>query len=514
VTGQRVVVIGGGLAGISAAIKLREAGAEVTVLEARPWLGGATCSFSRGDLTIDNGQHVFLKCCTAYQEFLARLGMTGSVSMQERFDVTVLTPGKQARLRRSSLPAPLHLAGALARYKLLTPVERLKVGRAALGMRRANPASPRLDEQRLGDWLGSRWQGERARRRLWDLFVISALNIDGDEASTALAATVIKTGLLGRKNAADIGISAIPLGDLHGKAGGALLARLGADVRVGVKAVSIEQAPGGGFRVRAVASGDDADRRLSAHAAGTGAAAEGAQEADGAEETAGAAGAEDGADEPSGSAGGLLTADAVVLAVPAGVAARLAPAGLGGGPPAWEQLGVSPIVNVHVHYDRRVTRLPFAAALDSPVQWVFDKTRAAGATTGQYLAVSLSAADSYVDVPAARLREQFLPALQQLFPAAADASVLDFFVTRERRATFRQVPGSGRLRPEAGTSVPGFALAGAWTDTGWPDTMEGAVRSGQNAAEHIIAGLAALTPGNEMLTERIKASEIAARASS
>jgi squalene-associated FAD-dependent desaturase len=474
VTGRQVVVVGGGLAGISAAIGLREAGAAVTLLEARPWLGGATCSFSRGDLTIDNGQHVFLRCCTAYQELLARLGMTGSVSMQERFDVTVLTPDRQARLRRSSLPAPLHLAGALARYGLLTPTERLRVGRAAIGMRFANPANPRLDDQRLGDWLGSRWQGERARRRLWDLFVISALNIAGDEAATSLAATVIKTGLLGRKDAADIGISAIPLGDLHGKAAAGLLARLGADVRLSTKATSIEPAGiepgrGGGFRVRASAGGDAAE---------------------------------------------VLTADAVVLAVPAWVATKLAPAGQEAAAGQWAQIDSAPIVNVHVHYDRRVTRLPFAAALDSPVQWVFDKTRAAGATTGQYLAVSLSAADDYVDVPAARLREQFLPALEQLFPAAADASVLDFFVTRERRATFRQVPGSGRLRPGASTSVPGFALAGAWTDTGWPDTMEGAVRSGQNAAEHIIRELAALAPAKEMTSQRIKASEIAARATS
>jgi len=494
VTGRHVVVIGGGLAGISAAIQLREAGVAVTLLEARPWLGGATCSFSRGDLVIDNGQHVFLRCCTAYQELLARLGMTGSVSMQERFDVTVLTPGRQARLRRSSLPAPLHLTGALARYGLLTPVERLKVGRAALGMRFADPASPRLDEQRLGDWLGSRWQGERARRRLWDLFIISALNIDGDEASTGLAATVIKTALLGRKDAADIGISSIPLGDLHGKAAARLLSRLGTDVRLGVKAVSIEPAPDGAFRVRAVSAGDDADRRLVPGNAQTASSAAG----------------------PASAAApdGLLTADAVVLAVPAWVATKLAPAALRSVGAQWAELGVSPIVNVHVHYDRRVTRLPFAVALESPVQWVFDKTRAAGVTTGQYLAVSLSAADSYVDVPAARLREQFLPALEQLFPAAADASVLDFFVTRERRATFRQVPGSGRLRPGAATSVPGLALAGAWTDTGWPDTMEGAVRSGRNAAERIIAGLAALPPAQEMLTERIKDSEIAARASS
>jgi uncharacterized protein with NAD-binding domain and iron-sulfur cluster len=210
----------------------------------------------------------------------------------------------------------------------------------------------------------------------------------------------------------------------------------------------------------------------------------------------------------------VLAADAVVLAVPAWGAARLAPAQEAAAAARWAQIDVSPIVNVHVIYDRRVTRLPFMAALESPVQWVFDKTRAAGVQTGQYLAVSLSAADDFVDVPAARLREQFLPALEQLFPAAADAAVLDFFVTRERRATFRQVPGTSRLRPAAGTSVPGLALAGAWTETGWPDTMEGAVRSGQNAAEHIVGELAAGLPGEQMLAQRIKDGEIAARASS
>jgi squalene-associated FAD-dependent desaturase len=481
-TGRHVVVIGGGLAGITAAIRLREAGAAVTLLEARPWLGGATCSFSRGEKVIDNGQHVFLRCCTEYQGLLARLGMTGSVSMQERFDVTVLTPGGRARLRRSSLPAPLHMTGALARYGLLTPGERLKVARAALGLRFANPASPRLDSQRLGDWLGARWQGERSRRRLWDLFIISALNISGDDASVGLAATVIKTALLGRKDAADIGMAAIPLGDLHGQAAVRLLTRLGADVRLASKAAAIEEA-GPGRAGPAPAGGPGAGRFRVPVVSG---------------------GGEDGA----------LSADAVVLAVPAAAAARLVPPSLASSAAQWGELGVSPIVNVHVHYDRRVTRLPFAAALDSPVQWVFDKTRAAGVTTGQYLAVSQSAADNYVDVPAARLREEFLPALAQLFPAAADARVLDFFVTRERRATFRQGPGTGRLRPGAGTVVPGLALAGAWTETGWPDTMEGAVRSGQNAAEHIMSGLAALGPVQPAPDQRVKSGVIAAGASS
>src|SRR5271166_3607257 len=149
-TGQ-VVVVGGGLAGITAAIALRDAGVGVTVLESRPRLGGAASSYARGPMTIDNGQHVFLRCCTSYQELLARLGMTGSVAIQDRFDVTVLSQAGPARLRRTALPSPLHLAGALARYRLLSLPERAGVARAALGFRFADPASPALDQERLGD---------------------------------------------------------------------------------------------------------------------------------------------------------------------------------------------------------------------------------------------------------------------------------------------------------------------------------------------------------------------------
>jgi uncharacterized protein with NAD-binding domain and iron-sulfur cluster len=139
---------------------------------------------------------------------------------------------------------------------------------------------------------------------------------------------------------------------------------------------------------------------------------------------------------------------------------------------------------VHVIYDRPVMDQPFVAVIDSPVQWVFDRTRISGMDRPghQYLAISLSAADEYADTPVAQLQEQFVPALAELFPAARDATVAEFFVTRERRATFRQAPGSGALRPKAATRLPGLVLAGAWTDTGWPDTMEGAVRSGLSAA--------------------------------
>jgi squalene-associated FAD-dependent desaturase len=452
---RHVVVVGGGLAGITAAIALREAGARVTLLEARPRLGGATCSFTRDGLVIDNGQHVFLGCCSAYRELLARLGMTGAVSVQDRFDVTVLSPGGRARLRRTRLPGPLHMGQALAGYSFLTPGERLRVIRAALAMMRLDPARPGLDNERLGDWLAARGQGERARRVLWDLFTVSALNVAGDDASMALAATVVKTALLGAKNAADIGVPAIPLGDLHGQAGAELLQRLGAEVRIGAKVAEITATSGGGLRVWLA--------------------------------------------ERGGSAAPEIHADGVVLAVPPDVAARLVPAaavagGVGPGPDRWRELGASPIVNVHVIYDRRVTSLPFAAAVDSPVQWVFDRTRSSGLQAGQYLAVSLSAADDLVDVPAARLRERFVPALEDLFPAARDARITDFFVTRERRATFRQVPGCAALRPGAATALPGLVIAGAWTDTGWPDTMEGAVRSGLNAARELRQGLAEASP--------------------
>jgi squalene-associated FAD-dependent desaturase len=462
----KVAVIGGGLAGITAAIALAESGADVTLLEARPRLGGATCSFSRDGLTVDTGQHVFLGCCTAYRGLLARLGMTEHTTLQDRFDVTVLAPGangrpRQARLRRTALPGPLHMLPALGRYPFLSFAERASVARPALAMRFVDPADPAADTQRFGDWLARRGQSERTRRALWDLFSVSALNIAGDDASLALAAVVVKTGLLGKNNAADIGVPALPLGELHGDAGATLLAKLGARVSLNAKVSAIEHgalepADGGGYRVRL------------------------------------------GEDE--------LAVDAVVLAVPHEKAAPLIPAGalrertVAG----WAGLGASPIVNVHVIYDRPVMDLPFVAAIDSPVQWVFDRTRISGLSASnhgasnhgrsgqQYLAISLSAADQYADTPVAELQEQFLPALAELFPAARDARVTEFFVTRERRATFRQAPGSGALRPKAATAWPGLVLAGAWTDTGWPDTMEGAVRSGLAAAAELKASLSTI----------------------
>ncbi|MBP2704029.1 FAD-dependent oxidoreductase [Microbispora sp. RL4-1S] len=424
-----VAVVGGGLAGIAAALALGEAGVPVTLYEARPRLGGATCSFDRGGLVADNGQHVFLRCCTAYLGLLRRLGTADRVLLQDRFDVRVLTPeGRRGRLRRARLPGPLHLLPTLAAYSLMSPADRAGAMWAALAMRRLDPGDPALDGIRLGDWLAAHGQRAAARDALWDLFAVAALNIGADEASLGPAAMVFTTALFGRADAADIGVPAAPLGELHGSAALAAIEKAGGRVALSAK-------------VQAVGPG------------------------------------------PSVIVDGTrVAASAVVVATPHQQAARLVPVEAAPDRDRWRGLGASPIVNVHVVFDRPVMCSPFAAVAGSPVQWIFDRSAPGGLTRGQYLAVSVSAAGRWIDVPTAEVRDVFLPELARLLPAARGAQVRDFFVTRERRATFRQGPGSGALRPGPATRWPWLHLAGAWTDTGWPDTMEGAVRSGLEAA--------------------------------
>ncbi|HEX4832067.1 MAG TPA: hydroxysqualene dehydroxylase HpnE [Trebonia sp.] len=464
---MRAVVVGGGLAGITAALALAGQGAEVTLLEAKPRLGGATMSFDRDGLTVDTGQHVFLRCCTHYRGLLDRLGIAGRAPLQARFDVTVLSPADgsgrpPSRLRRNRLPAPLHLLPTLLSYRQLSLAERARVGQAALALRGVDPDDPATDQVRFGDWLARHGQDERTRRVLWDLFSVASINVPGDDASLAIAAKVVRTGLLGDAGAADIGVPALPLGELHGDAATRKLAELGATVRLGTKVAAIE--PGG---------------------AGEGAAGDGARFT---------IRLGRGRDED-------IAADAVVLAVPHEAAARLIPPGALPAPvvAGWAGLGYAPIVNVHVIYDREVMEVPLAAGVDSPVQWVFDRTAISGLSrrdpTAQYLAISLSAADDYVDRSVASLREEFVPALAALLPAARAATVTEFFVTRERHATFRGVAGTARLRPAAATGLPGLVLAGSWTATGWPDTMEGAVRSGLSAVVALRTGMRVTAAG-------------------
>lgn len=445
----RVVVVGGGLAGLTAATRLVQRGHDVTLVEARARLGGATFSFDRDGLAVDNGQHVLLRCYTEYRALLDDFGVGDRIALQDRFHVPVLMrDGRRSRLRRTNLPAPLHLAATLAGYRLLSASDRARVMFAAAMLRTLDPNDPKLDDRSFAEWLTAHGQRQQAIDALWNLITVAALNTDAEHASLALCAMVFRTALLERADAADIGVPLLPLGELHGEAALRYLSGHGARVLLHTPVRKIRLA-GHGFDVTL---DDD-----------------------------------------------TINADAVVIAAPPDATAALVPDGALAAPQRLRELGGAPIVNVHAVYDRPVTDESFTAVVGSPVQWVFDRSEIAGLTSGQYLAVSLSAAQQWIDAPTARLRAEFLPELARLFPAAATAEVSRFFVTRERRATFRQAPGSARLRPAARTAVPGCVLAGAWTATGWPDTMEGAVRSGNEAARLVAARLAdssALSIGN------------------
>jgi squalene-associated FAD-dependent desaturase len=439
-TSKRVAIVGGGLAGITAALDCAAAGADVTVLEVRPRLGGAAYSFDRDGLRLDNGQHVFLRCCTSYLALLDRLGSRALTTMQRRLDIPVLAPGgRVARLRRNRLPAPLHLGGALARYSHLSPADRARAIRAALALRRLDPEDPALDQRSFGAWLAEHGQRPAAVEALWDLIARPTLNVTADEASLAQAAQVFRTGLLTSAGAGDVGWARAPLGDVHDGPARRALAAAGADVRLRWRAE------------RVVATGDTWSVE---------------------------------------SAGERVAADAVIVAVPHDRLDGLLPAGALAAPERLDDLGTSPIINLHVAYDRRVMELPFAAAVRSPVQFVFDRTESSGLQRGQLLAISLSAADEDMQRRPEELRTRYLPALAELFPAARSASVEQFVVTREHAATFRAAPGAIALRPAARTRLAGVALAGAHTTTGWPATMEGAVRSGHTAANEVLSVLA------------------------
>ncbi|MGH2915873.1 MAG: hydroxysqualene dehydroxylase HpnE, partial [Solirubrobacteraceae bacterium] len=439
--GRRVAIVGGGLAGITAALDCAAGGAQVTLLEARPRLGGAAYSVQRGGLTVDNGQHVFLRCCTAYRGLLERVGAVDGVTLQRRLAIPVLAPGRApVWLRRSGLPAPAHLARSLLGYRLLRIGDRIAAARALSALRAVDPDDPATDQIGFGEWLTQHGQSAEAIDRLWALIVRPTLNLVPADASLAQAAQVFQTGLLSEASAGDIGWARVPLSQLHDVATRRALSRAGVEVALRTRAEAIGAGHDGGFEI-------EVSGRPTVHA------------------------------------------DVVIVAVPHDRVARLI-AGCARPCSKLELLGRSPIVNLHVVYDRAVAELAFAAAVDSPVQWVFDRTAGSGLELGQYLAVTLSAAESESTMTVDELRDRFVPALAELFPAARAASVELFFVTREHAATFRAAPGARALRPGPRTEMPGLLLAGAWSDTGWPATMEGAVRSGTAAANEALTALA------------------------
>jgi squalene-associated FAD-dependent desaturase len=429
------VVVGGGLAGIAAALRLADAGRQVVLLESRPRLGGAAFSFRRGELSIDNGQHVFLRCCDSYRWLLQRIGAEDQIVLQRRLDIPVLRgDGRSARLRRlPGVPAPAHLSATLLRYSLLSRSDRLRAVRGALALRRLDPRDPELDRRRLGDFLRQHGQNTETINALWAIIATATLNLGPDDASLALAAKVFRTGLLDNAAAADVGYAAVPLGEIHSVAARRALDAAGVEVLLG-------------HRVQSIAPG------ATVHAQGR-------------------------------SGLRVWDTDMVILAIPPQAALTSTPGLAQTGAARAAGLGAAPIVNVHVVYDRTVTDLPFAAAVDSPVQWFFDRTAPSGLRHGQYLAITVSAADALVDVASQTLVRRFVAGLSHLLPDAARAEVIDAFVTRERRATFRQAAGTAVMRPGCRSGLAGIWLAGSWTATGWPDTMEGAVRSAITAAD-------------------------------
>ena len=433
-TRRHVAIVGGGLAGLAAGIEAADRGAAVTLLERRHRLGGATWSFQRRGIWFDNGQHVFMRCCTAYRRFLERIGSAASTSMQRSLHVPVLAPGGPVgAIQRLRGPAPLHLAVPLLAYPHLSFRRRLAALRVGVALQRLDPDDPALDDVSFGDWLSEHGQDADTVKAFWNLIVLPTVNATAADASLKLAAKVFVTGLLTEPDAADIGWSRVPLSTLHGDAARRALEAVGGDVRTRAQVTGVSVG---------------ADNRLEVRVDGE-----------------------------------VLVVDSAVVAVPHDALGSVLPPGSVHSQHRLSDLGISPIVNIHLVFDRTVTDLAFFASVDTDAQFVFDRTESAGINDSrQCLAVSLSAAEAYIGRPSADLVAHFTAELRRLLPAAADATVTESIVTREHAATFHGVPGSHRLRAAGtGCTLPDVYLAGAWCDTGWPATMEGAVRSGVEA---------------------------------
>ena len=401
---MRVAVVGGGLAGLSAALELVDAGHEVALYEARPTLGGAVQTLPRreGDPEPppDNGQHIALGCFTEYRRFLERVGEGASVR-RERLELPVIDEHG-----RSAVIAPSALA--LLRYRHVPLGDRLRILRALARWGDSRGTT-------FADALRARGQTQAAIDRFWDVFIRPALNLRSAEASVEAGDFTVRTALLGDRRDSDLLLPAKPLGEMHGDAAGRVLREAGASVQLGARVESLDE----------------------------------------------------------------LDAEAVVVAVPPHESARL----LGEPEPHLED---SPIVSVHLWFDRVLLPHRLAALLGSDAHWVFDRGALTGhpPERGQYLTVVSSGAPELMEL---RGRELVDRIVGELTARLGDAAVMWSRVSREPAATIAVRPGSERERPGPETARPNVTRAGAWTGTGWPATMESAVRSGVAAARALTA---------------------------
>jgi squalene-associated FAD-dependent desaturase len=434
--GPRVVIIGGGLAGLAAAATLAGSGLAVTLVEARRRVGGRAASFEDGSGSlVDACQHVAMGCCTNFLDLLRQAGLADAV----RCDRTLwfIGPGgdRSACTPSRWLPAPLHLAPLLVSMRHFTWRQRAALASGMLRLARLRDAAGTATTAL--EWLRAAGQPDAVIRLFWQPVIESALGESIDLVAVTAARKVVVDGFLAHRRSADLWVPTVPLGELLGVRLAAWLAGRGVDVRTGWAATALERDASG----RVIAVVGDAGR---------------------------------------------LPCDAAIIAVPWRRAGRLVPDLV---PDVDDRFGGSPITAVHLWFERQVIDLPHAVLVGRTSQWVF---RSDSAGTG-HCQVVISASRGLLG-DRQQLLDTVVAELRAVFPAAAAARLLDAKVVTDPTAVLSVRPGVDAVRPPAATATDTIALAGDWTATGWPSTMEGAVRSGRRAAAVVAARLGRPAP--------------------
>jgi len=421
------IVIGGGLAGLAAATALGTSGFEVDLFEARAFLGGRASSYplalSQNDSdVIDNCQHLLLRCCVNLQDFYRRLGVWDRIRFHREF-FFIEPGGRTSVLRAGALPAPFHFTRSFLKLHCLELEDKIAIARGLLAIKQERLSRTDLDRITMLDWLKEKRQTHQAIERFWNQVLVSAINEQLDRMAAVHAFQVFWLGFLAKSNSYEMGIPSIPLSDLYAPG---VLQRIGA-IRLHLRA-QVEKVCLADGRVRAVL----------------------------------ATGAEH-------------SADFYVSALPfERVPTVLPELNLD-----LSQFSHSPITGIHLWFDRAITQLPHATLLDRTIQWMFNKGQ------GRYLQVVVSASRSLLEMGRPEIIDLATRELADFFPKVREAKLEKAHVVKEVRATYSAQPGMEALRPGNETSFRNLFLAGDWTRSGWPATMEGAVRSGYLAAEAV-----------------------------
>ncbi len=433
---REVVVVGGGLAGMSAAVALAEAGRQVTLLEWRPYLGGRAYSYEHPTMAeVIDSQHVVLGCCTNVTDLCEKAGVADWIRWYD--ELVFLEPnGNRSWLRPGGLPAPMHQTMSFLRAPMLSLKDKAGIASGLLRFLRGYPAD---DRESFASWLRRTGQTERAIRHFWEPVVVGALNDGFERCSVKYAGKVFHESFLRSPEAGRLGIPTRPLTEFFDP-----VARLA-------------QAKGAEVRMRTAVTG------LRREGDGWALTLDGGAE---------------------------LLADAVILATDYKRALSLT-AGLPGGQGLAEggsNVFSAPITTVHVWHDREVTELDHAVLLDTRIQWMFAKSRIRGweQARGSYLELVISASAKELALPRGEILQAALEEAKVFFPGMKAATLVKSSVLKEARATFSVAPGMDRFRPSQATPWAGLFLAGDWTRTEWPSTMEGAVRSGRLAAGEVM----------------------------